>query len=869
MRLSLPIPSLLVVALASCSSTTEAVAPQPTLRSTEPASAPPVETVRVVEAAPAPVPQDDVQESRDEVVLRQQTRKALAADFVAQGEAELDRADLSAALASFASAMDVDPSNQEARERLRHVQALMGDSYASAADAFADETERAVVRRAQARLEADANTIEGDRALADADYDTAIDAYRQAEIILSYHPYIATDSLDERIVKGKLQEAIRLRDEARLEDERMAREAAEAERRAAEEAERDRREGRIRSFFANANEDFLAERYASAEQWCTQILLEDPSNEEAVLLKETAREARHFQTNERHRRDYREQWLRTMEELGTMDVPQTEALVFDDLDRWAEVLERQPLERAQMNEISLAERAEVIATLESVQTPAPFAGPDGEGSELSDVAAYLQRVTGVNFWISPTVIDELDEDETTIAFDLPRRSVKKILDLISETRESLRWKVEDGVVKFVTIEEMVGGQILKTYSVQDLIHPIRDYPGGDINVDPSGGIIPPDEDFDEREANVITSTLLEDLIINNVAPESWENDPNNSAGITETGTLVVNQTPDVHQMIEDLLADLREATGIMVDIQSRFMKVEDNFLEDIGVDFRGLGQPGPGTNGTGFNDFGDASTQSDLGSGVGQGTDLGAFYDDGEDGDIRARVEALYDTSLGDDSVLQASGGLSFQWAYLNDLELELILRAVSKSERVELVTAPRITVHNTARANLSVLNQVAYVQDFDVEIAQAASIADPIIAVIQDGVILDVRPVVSADRRFITLELRPTIAQLKRPIEEKQTTLGSQATVTIQLPEVEIQRVRTSIPMPDGGTVLLGGMKISEKKDLRSGVPILNKIPILSALFERKGNMVSNRKLLILLRANIVIPDEVEPTASEVGLAK
>ncbi|MFT5150819.1 MAG: type II secretory pathway component GspD/PulD (secretin), partial [Planctomycetota bacterium] len=364
----------------------------------------------------------------------------------------------------------------------------------------------------------------------------------------------------------------------------------------------------------------------------------------------------------------------------------------------------------------------------------------------------------------------------------------------------------------------------------------------------------------------VTTSMLEELIRNNIAVDSWDNDPANSIRITDTGQMVVNQVPEVQDMIQHLLDDLREATGIMVDIQARFMKVEDNFLEDIGVDFRGLGSPGLGESGRDFNDFGDASTQQDLGGSIGQGTDLGAFYNEGADGDIRARVEELYDLSLGNDQVLQGSGGLSFQWTFLNDLQLELILRAVSKSERVELVTAPRILVHNTARANLSVLNQVAYVRDYDVEIAQAAAIADPIIGVIQDGVILDVRPTVSADRRFITLEMRPTIAELKRPIIERPTTLGTQNSVTIQLPEVEFQRVRTTIPIPDGGTVLLGGMKVSEKEDLRSGVPILNKIPLLSALFERKGNYVSNRKLLILLRAAIVIPEEKEPKASEFG---
>ena len=132
---------------------------------------------------------------------------------------------------------------------------------------------------------------------------------------------------------------------------------------------------------------------------------------------------------------------------------------------------------------------------------------------------------------------------------------------------------------------------------------------------------------------------------------------------------------------------------------------------------------------------------------------------------------------------------------------------------------------------------------------------------------VLDVRPVVSADRRFITLELRPTVATLTRPIRTVTTTLGAASSVTIELPELEIARVRTSVPIPDGGTVMLGGMKLSERQDLRSGVPFLNKIPILSFLFERKGSFISKRKLLILLKAGIVIPVEIEPTPAEMGI--
>ncbi len=815
---------------------------------------------------PAAMARQDTSDPASEIQVRAQRRKELARQYKEQAQAQLEGGDLEGALDSYANAFDLDREDPEIREGWSRLRALMGDQYAESWQLLDDETERAIVRRTQAFLEAEEHSNLGDSALREGRYGDALEEYRQAEIILAYNPYITTESLDEQIIRGKIEEATRLRDEATAERERIAREEAQAARTKAELEERQRRENKLREYYRNANDAFLAEKYSVAESWTAQILMADPGNQAARELQDIAREARHNKTAEIDRRNYREQWLRTIDELDTMDVPQTEALEFHDLRRWKEVLKRKPLEHAQIQSEQLEERAVIEARLEAVRFAPSFGGPDGEGSPLEEVAAYLQRLTGINFVISSKVRDELDDEEKTIRLDLPERSVKKVLDMIAETSENLRWKIEDGVVKFVTKEEMVGGQVLKTYSVQDLIHPIRDYPGREINISPSGGLEPPDEELPEREANVVTSTLLEELIRNNISPESWDADPNNSIRITETGTLVVNQSPDVQAVIQSLLDDLREATGIMVDIQARFMKVEDNFLEDIGVDFRGLGQPGLGVNGRNFNDFGDASTSADLSSSIGSDSTLGAFYDDGGDGDMRARVEELYDVSLGNDQVTN-SGGFTFQWSFLNDMQLELILRAVSKSQRVQLITAPRITVHNAARANLSVLNQVAYVQDFDVEIAQAASIADPIIQVIQDGVILDVRPVVSADRRFLTLELRPTIAELKRPIPERVTTLGSQNSVTIQLPEVEIQRVRTSIPMPDGGTVLLGGMRISEKKDMRSGVPILNKIPLLSALFERKGSLISNRKLLILLQANIIIPEELEPTPAELGL--
>ncbi|MCA9320975.1 MAG: hypothetical protein KDB53_09585, partial [Planctomycetes bacterium] len=232
--------------------------------------------------------------------------------------------------------------------------------------------------------------------------------------------------------------------------------------------------------------------------------------------------------------------------------------------------------------------------------------------------------------------------------------------------------------------------------------------------------------------------------------------------------------------------------------------------------------------------------------------------------DVRARAENLFDEALGNPATLDNSGGFAFQFAYLDDVQLEAILRATQKYERINTVTAPRLLVYNTQRAHLMVLNEVSYVKDFDVEIAQAAVIADPIIDKIREGVILDVRPIVSHDRRYVTLELRPTVATLVRPIRNFTTQLGVGSAVTLQLPELQKQAVNTTVVVPDGGTLLLGGMKFAEEKTLESGVPVLRDIPIVSFFFSKTGKSTNMRDLIILLKVDIVIGAEREPNGDD-----
>jgi type II secretory pathway component GspD/PulD (secretin) len=353
-----------------------------------------------------------------------------------------------------------------------------------------------------------------------------------------------------------------------------------------------------------------------------------------------------------------------------------------------------------------------------------------------------------------------------------------------------------------------------------------------------------------------------ELIRLTIDPISWDEDPSNRIEYNN-GSLIIVQTPKNHRAIRTLLADLRHGTGLQVHIEARFISVENNFLQDIGVDWRGLGDQsgGIGTPGLGtpraFDDFGAPGANNTLGT----DNTSGAYYNfGGGNGDIRGRTQNLYDIGLGNPDVLTAAGGASLQWTFLDDTQLEAILRATQKYERVNTVTAPSLMVSNTQRSNLQLTTQVAYIKDFDVELAQAATIADPIVEVVREGVVLDVRPIVSNDRRFIVLELRPSVATLVRPIRTFSTTLGTGSAVTFETPELRKQSLKTTVVMPDGGTLLLGGLKFYEEQELESKIPILGDIPILDIFFSRKGNYTNMRDLIVLLRAKVVITSEFAP---------
>lgn len=821
----------------------------------------PATTPGATTSAPQPAPQG--QEPQEPT-----RRAALIKKALENARHSLDLRLFEDARNEAAFALELDNNNADAREILQRCTEILGGNPQESLKGRADSAilqDRIAMERERALVERELQL--GEALMQTQEYGRAIDHFERAATAMKYSPFAqANDELKKR-ADGALTTARDKKREADADEERRRQAKSEQELMAEEKEQTAARELKVSRILDQANLEFQQGQYANSLQLCEEALLYDPTNPVGMQLRDLADRARHQTAVDTSRERWRTEWNKTFLELQHSNLPQTETVVFDPV-RWAHVSQRKPAAFSRDIETDSPENQAIARILAETRLEHNFSS-----ATVQDWSNYYANLTRVTFFVSQDVKD-MPADQTTLTdFRLPARSVGEALRAI-QSQTGVAYRIKDGMVYLVSPANAVGVLYVQDYNVQDLIHGVKSSPGPNLRLPVPGDDAPLFPEVDEEpQPSVVDEGRLQELLKATIATDKWDGPFNMNL---LNGMLSVRADNDTQAAVAKLLDELRRHVGIQVDVEARFLKVEDSFLEDLGLDLRGLGnqasqglagrgleKKGPRPN-AGFDDYGPRQQQNAATPGiVGTGTEPGIFYDDGGDGDFMARTEALYDATLGGrNGGLTNAGGMSLQYAFLDDTEVELVLRAVAKQERSEQIEAPRLIIYNNTRSSMHHLRNISYIRDFEVEIAQAAAVANPVIGTVHDGVALDVRPVVDADMRFITMELRPTVMSLSLPIPTFTTTLGVGQPISIQLPEVTLQRVRTTVTIPDGGTMMLGGMRLVERQNLRSTVPLLGSLPGLGWLFSRQGTSVQNRKILILIRAKIVLMNEQEPAS-------
>ncbi|MHC4339710.1 MAG: hypothetical protein ACYSX0_05815 [Planctomycetota bacterium] len=823
--------------------------------------------------APAAVPtegEDVLLKAEEEAKLRSEFSSVMYSRLLAQAEAQLNAQQYERALESVKEALVYNPTAEEALKLRNEVQLLLGDRAGEERTVLDDSLEAHRAKQEEQKVQARAYLAKADEAMTGRDWEEAKRSYERAIFIVTTSKYAPLGEDDELASLGGraesgLAELARMRAEDEAELERQ--DTAKALQMVAEQEEKSLLEARDRRarLLSAAIDRFNLEQFDEAEAYAEQVLAEEPDNTVAKEIVANSRRARHTYLNERMLHDLKDSFRQWQVDIERTKVPSTEILKWPSQTFWDRISRLRAVRAAGAAGPEMSpEEQSVLNTLKARQIDLPF-----DATPFPDVVNFLTAASGVNFVIDARAKEDLEAAE--ISLQANNVTVQDALDLImmqASAGGEVVYEIKGNIVRFIKKEHQKRHMILRIHPVADLTLGLTDF------IPPQITQVGVDEDSEvplfggqAEEAPQPYGTIEEllELVRTSVAVETWDD---MGGTITAQGkNLVVYNTPKAQSEVTEFLDDLRAFAGLVITIESRFLTVTDTFLRDVGVDIRGLG----GTNGgplavlddvtSGLDDNASAAFDN-SGPGVESGgaalaPSSGLFFNDGGDGDFRGRTENIFSTPLG--QTLTALGGGTFAITYIDDFALSMVLRATEKSAQVRELSSPSLTVYNTQRANLTVVTQVSFVQDFDVEVAQTAFIADPVIGVIQDGLTLDVRPTVSNDRQYITMELRPTIADLILPIRTFQTLLGAsisiiaaQNPVTIQLPEVDLRVAESTVRIPDGGSILLGGLKTIETQDMKSTSPILGNIPILSFLFSRQGKSDEVEHLMIVVTATI-----------------
>jgi type II secretory pathway component GspD/PulD (secretin) len=536
---------------------------------------------------------------------------------------------------------------------------------------------------------------------------------------------------------------------------------------------------------------------------------------------------------------------------------------------------------------------------------------------LKEVVTYFQTVQGLNVTMDTDAMKAANiSPDLPVTEKLTDIQLRSALNIVLK-KSHLTHIVEDDVLKITTEKGARGKLVTRTFPVADLVIPVQDALPSDSNnltailerqlqakatINGVSPFAPPlglnagqgtkvgsasglqGQKIESGNGIQITksgsgqnleATLIK-LIKSTIKPDSWSDlDGPGTIDFYPLGfALVINQTPDVIEQVESLLQALRRLQDLEVAIEIRLVSLSESFYERIGIDFsmniktntssvepnltQGVNRPTPFVN--------------DLNaSGVTAGWSPTGFTND-LDIPIRASSFSFTNPAFGGfPNSLGANGGISLGLAFLNDIQVYMFMEAAQGDRRVNIMQAPRLTAFNGQSSSISIQDQQFFVLNMNALSVNGQVIFIPENTPVPLGVSMNIQPVVTADRRFVRMNVAQTMNNLTSatvPLYPVTTFItpvleggfiGQPIPFTnyLQQPSISSLTIQTTVIVPDGGTVLIGGMKTLSEGRNEFGPPVLSKIPYVNRLFKNVGYGREAQSLMMMITPRIIINAE------------
>ncbi len=169
-----------------------------------------------------------------------------------------------------------------------------------------------------------------------------------------------------------------------------------------------------------------------------------------------------------------------------------------------------------------------------------------------------------------------------------------------------------------------------------------------------------------------------------------------------------------------------------------------------------------------------------------------------------------------------------------------LILNALHTITNVKVLSNPSLVVLDNQAATLQVGDQVP-VSTGTATVLTANNTVVNTIDYRNTGIILRVVPHVNPNGNVV-LE-----------IEQEISSVAPTSTANTLTPTVSQRKVKSSIAVQSGQTVVLAGLISDTENVTRSGVPLLDEIPKIGDFFAQKNKTVARTELIIFIRPQII----------------
>jgi type II secretory pathway component GspD/PulD (secretin)/outer membrane protein assembly factor BamD (BamD/ComL family) len=804
------------------------------------------------------------------------------AQFRARGLVDLARkayagGDKHEALRDYSLAVDLDPSNADAQEGKAQVSAELNAAPAPAASQLRSEIE-VEIQDIEFRF---GTAIRDTRAaIGSDDFATAERRLEDARVARNIDPGIfpveQIHEMDTTI--GQVDQ--QLKDEKQAYDLRTAeatQKEVEQEQEARAQQQREERDRTVTNLIHLCRQDIDANNYAGALGVLDQIQVLDPNNDYATGVRDFVEDRAVLQDQAHYRELFDRNYSKILVSAEEKQIPYDDIIRYPD--NWPDISEERDAEVQEERGISRQDQA-TEALLDKQLPEMSF-----EGTTLTDAIDYFHDITGANILLDTKALEAAGVDRSTpITVKLKDVKFSKALDIVLKLAGGttpLGYDIDENVITISTQDELSKKTTLAVYDVRDLLVQIPQFMQQDLSglvssISASGGQSTQLGGGNTGAANLSSGSggnalssgssgsqtgqqnsqaaldALIKLITDTVAPDTWRNAAGGTIGSIEpllgTGQVVVTQTADNQQKIQDLLDKIREKRDIMITVEVRFLTVTRDFLDNVGLNLSATFNLNRGANSV-FSTVpvtNIASTNlTSAPSVAGAAVDLAGL-----------------------------TTPTSIAFTYLDDFEVNFMLQAVEASENTSLVNAPKVTVFNGGSALLVNATSVQYISSLTPILAAGAVGFEPAVSTAFGGVTLFVsQAVVTADRKYVTLQLLPT---LQSPPQLQSFTFATGVTSTggiggvtngtfnetVQLLTQNVTSVETVVTVPDGGTLLLGGQTIAGETEVEQGLPVLSKVPFLKRLFTNESMAKDEQVVFILVKPTILIQHEQEDKA-------